>query len=263
MTETQYNIIKAGEPKAPPISLIKISGERNLIVSLDVFGPTYFEENIKEMQKSYFHPQTGETITFREPTTTESVLIASYDFENRAKPRIFDPKWLQIGRIVRTSEGVFANPPKDTQRNTIIDEKILKSYLNKVKPVKVGKGKIYIVSDTENLKDFGFIEYDSFKRGVQDCDEFVNGGLARILEHSEESKNLKSISSPKFYKRGVNVWNFDKVKQPVLKVVSLDSDRNLDGGRLDVDDDGRCDYYVGGFAFGVLDDKMGENKNDI
>ena len=58
------------------------------------------------MQKDYYHPQTGEVITFREPTTAESILIASYDLDNRTRSRIFSKIWLQAGRIVRTSEGV-------------------------------------------------------------------------------------------------------------------------------------------------------------
>ena len=100
--------------------------------------------------------------------------------------------------------------------------------------------------------DFGFAPYETFKRGVQDCDSFVQGGLARVLEHTQEeqAKNLRTIASPKFYKRGVNVWGFDDVKEPVLRVVGLDSGRVLGDGRLGVD--GGWGDYDNGYAFGVL-----------
>lgn len=250
---TEYEIIEAKQQKAPPRNLIRISGDKELITSLKAFGPNYFNNNVSEMQKSYSHPQTGEIITFREPATVESILAASYDFRNRAKPQIFDPGWLQAGRIARTSEGVFVNPPKDEKGKPIINKKVLKNYLNMVKPLKVNKGKIYVVSDSENLRDFGFADYDSFVRGVQDCDTFSQGGLARVLEHTEdEAKNLRIIASPKFYKKGVNVFGFDEVKKPVLRIVGLCSCRFLGDLRLNVYGLIWYDYYLG-YAFGVLE----------
>ena len=249
----KYEIIRA-KLEAPSRDLIKLSGDRELIASLEAFGPNYFDSNVEAMQRQYSHPQTGEIITFREPTTTESILAASYDFGNRAKPRIFDPNWLQAGRIVRTSEGVFANPPKNEEGNLIIDEKILHSYLGKTKPVKVGKGRICIVPNSEKLRDFGFADYDSFEQSVQDYDTFSNGGLARVLEHAEdEAKNFRAIASPKFYKREVNVWGFDSVKEPVLRVAGLYSYGGLDIDRLGVVGDWGGNSH--GFAFGVFEQK--------
>lgn len=49
MAETQYEVILAGKPKVPPISLIRIAGDRNLITSLDAFGPSTFNGNVEEM----------------------------------------------------------------------------------------------------------------------------------------------------------------------------------------------------------------------
>ena len=250
MAETQYKVIETNQPEFPIRSLIEISGDRNLTASLLAFGPNYFNDNVAEMQKSYSHPQTGKTISFREPTTAESILVASCDFKNRAKPKIFDPRWLQAGWIVRTSEGVFVNP-LDAQGNPITNEQILKSYLKADKKV----NGIYLLDN-----DSGFAPYDSFTRGVQDCDTFAQGGLARVLEHTPEkvAEQLRAIASPKFYKRGVNVWGFGDVKEPVLKVVGLDSGRSLGGRRLGVvgygwSDDGDGGGGNSGYAFGVLD----------
>ena len=49
----------------------------------------------------------------------------------------------------------------------------------------------------------------------------------------------------------MNVWDFDDVKKPILKVVSLLSDRYIVGDRLGV---GGSDWGDGnsGYAFGVL-----------
>jgi len=253
MASTRYEVIEAGPPKAPVISLIKISGDRSLTASLKAFGPNYFNANIEEMSKQYSHPKTGEIISLREPTTAESILVAAYDFSNKAKPEIFDLRWLQAGRIVRTSDGVFANPPKDDKGNTITDEEKLKSFLNGVKPIQLGKGKIYIVSNANNLKDFGFAEYNSFIRGFQDAGDFIEGGLSRVLEHTEKSaENFKEIASKKNYPGGVDVWGFDSVNTPALKVAGLDSVRSLGDYGLNVDGDFWDDGNYG-CAFGVLD----------
>ncbi|MBS3151401.1 hypothetical protein J4443_03430, partial [Candidatus Woesearchaeota archaeon] len=84
---------------------------------------------------------------------------------------------------------------------------------------------------------------------------FTEGGLARLLEHSDEktAHNLGEISSSENYPAGVNVWGFDEVKEPVLRVSALYSD--WDFGRRLVVDGGRGDYRRG-YAFGVQ--KTGE-----
>lgn len=256
--ETKYSVIQEKQAEHPVRRLIRFSGDRNFIASLSAFGPGTYEDNQAEMQKKYSHPKTGEIISFKPATTAETILINTYDFENRAKPEILDPKWLQVGRIVRTSEGVFVNPP-----NFVLypDEKTLKCYLNGVKPIKVNKGQIYIVPNSISLKDFGFASYETFTRGVQDCDTFAHSGLARILEHTKEkiAENLKEIASPKFYKRGVNVWGFDDVKEPILSIMGLGSSRDL-GVKLDVIGNS-WSVYLGSYASGVLDSSKASAKN--
>ena len=253
MAETQYSIIKAAQPKAPPRNLIKISGDRDIVASLEAFGPSTFGDNIQEMRALYSHPQTGQIINFRAPTTAESGIIASCDFPTRAKKNIFDPNWLQAGPIVRAKEGFFVNPPKDAKGNFVTDEETLKSYLNETKSIRVNNGDIYVVPDNETLKDFGYAEYGTFKQGVQKGREFAESGLARVLEHTKEesARYLGEISDSKVYKLGVNVRGFDSVKDPVLMVVGLYSNRNSNDYRLGVFGDGWCGK--GGFAFGVLD----------
>ncbi len=231
--------------------------ERALVVSRDAFGPNTLNNNVVEMQKSYCYPNTREVISFREATTSESISATVYDFARIAKPEILNPKWLQAGRIVRASEGVWANPPKDAEGKFITDEKTLKSFLSRAKPVKVGKGNIYIVSngeimgpDGKPLKDFGYAEYGTFGLDVQESKAFAEGGLARVLEHTETTaKNLRAISSKDNYRYDVNVWGYEPSTKPILRVASLDSGRV--SGRLDVDGYG----WLGGdgYAFGVLD----------
>ncbi len=244
MTKRKYGIIKTKKPEFPQRDLLKVPhGKGILTVAYPAFGTDYFGTNVGEMQKDYSHPQTGKRISFREPTTFESISAAAYDFENLAKPKIFDSRWLQIGYIVRTSEGVFVNPPRDKEGN-IINEKILKSYLNNSKKV----NGIYL---GEN--DFGFAPYETFERGIQDGEKFAEGGLARVLEHTskKQAKNLREIASTKFYKIGVNVCGFDDVKESALRVVGLVSGINVGDGRLGVIGDDWSDD-CNGYAFGVL-----------
>ena len=248
MTNAQdYGIIEV-KSDFPVRRLLRVPHrETPLIAGFPAFGPGYFSSNAAEMKKNYSHPVTGERISFREPTTSESISLAAYKFSEMAKSDIFDPRWLQIGRIVRTSEGVYTNPSKEALNCSEVDEGKLKKLIERAKKIKVGKGHVYLGDN-----DFGFADYDSFTTGVQDADIFTNGGLAFILEHARDPKNLRIIASPKNYPRGVNVWSFDKVDSPILKVAGLDSDRDSDGGRLGV----FGGSWVGsgsGYAFGVLD----------
>ena len=247
-TQRKYGIIEAKEPEFPPISLLRVPHKNSeLFVNYPAFGPAYYSNNTEEMQKFYSHPQTGEKISFREPTISESVSAAAHDFENLAKRQIFDPSFLQLGIILRTSQGVYVNMPRDEEGKLIEDEEVLKRLLDKSKEI----NGIYLCDN-----DFGFAPYETFKQGEQDCDEFTEGGLARVLEHTEEKKaqKLEIIASPEFYKRGVDVWGFDEVEKPVLKVVVLGSSRGFFIGRLNVGGYDWLDYLDGygddGYAFG-------------
>lgn len=226
MTETKCGIMKA-TPMLPVIDLLRVPHKNAYLdVSFPAFGPSTYDDNVKKMQKTYAHPEKFPRLTFREPTTSESISVAAYDFGNMAKPQIFDPRWLQLGRVVRTSEGVYVNSPRDTQGLVLTDEGKLKHLLNKANRV----NGIYL-----GKNDFGFAPYETFEKGVQDCDTFSQGGLARVLEHTDEKtvKNLREIASPKkFYKIGVNVWGYGEVKEPIVRVASLGSSRNLDDSRL-------------------------------
>jgi len=235
MEEEHYGIIEVKEPQFPVRKLLRVPHKnRVLVVGYPAFGPSTYNSNKQAMQKDYSHIQTGEKISFRPATTSESISAVAYDFQKLAKPEIFDPKWLQAGYIIRTQDGVFTN-------TTETNETKLKQLLNKAEKI----NGIYL---GEN--DFGFAPYESFERGIQDCDKFSQGGLARALEHTPKkmAKNLREISSPKFYKNGINVWAFDKVKDPTLKVASLYSGMVDDGLLV-------CGYYWGGYfgcGFGVL-----------
>lgn len=207
MAKEQYGII---EPKSefPPRSLLVVPHQGNaLTLGFPTFGPNYFSKNIEQMSKTYSHPITGEKTTFRTPRTSESISAAAYKFGEMAKTQIFDPKWLQMGWIVRTSEGVFTN----TQET---DGKVLKGMLNNVKK----QNGIYLINN-----QVAFAPYESFQTGVQYSGDFAQGGLARALEHSKEksARSLGEISSKKFYPNGVNVFNFDKTRDPHSSVAGL------------------------------------------
>jgi hypothetical protein len=203
------------------------------------------------MQKQYAHPLTGKAISFREPTTSESISATAYKFAELARPNILDLQGLQIGKIVRTSEGVYVNAPKQALNGNQVDEQMLKSFLNGVKPCKVGNGNIYLVPNSETLRNFGFAEYASFSQGVQDCNTFAESGLAKVLEHAEKAQNLSAIADVENYSQGVNVFDFSAVSSPVVKVAGLLSGEFVRRSWLLVSGYGlsssRC------HAFGVLD----------
>ena len=240
--KAEYSLIQEKHAEHPVRRLISVVGDRNFIASLSAFGPGTYRNNQAEMQKQYSHPETGKTISFKPATTAETILINAYDFENIAKKEIFDPRWLQLGIIVKISEGFFANVPRDAQGKLITDEKTLKSFLKTSKKV----NEIYLLGN-----DFGFAPYETLKRGIQEGGTFAEGGLARLLEHSDERTvpNLGEISSSKNYSRGVNVYKFDETSEPLLRVSTLNSGWDLDRELLvDGNDHGS---YRNGYAFGV------------
>jgi len=235
-TQTPYEIIEA-VPQSDERSLIHIHGERDIVASLKAFGPDYLNENIERMQLPFLHPQTGERINFREPTTAESILMESYEFVRAANPKILDTRVhdyhinrffyhsLQLGRIVRAAEGFYVNPPRvyPTPWKGVLrpetNEDVLKPLLDGTAPIKVGKGKIYIVRDRGNLRDFGYAEYDTFRQTSRGGDglevgEFIESGLARVLEHTEEktARNFGEICYLGDYPHGIYIEGFDSIK---------------------------------------------------
>jgi len=241
MTETKYSIRKA-TPLLPVGDLLEVSYENAVFdVSYPAFGPNTYIRNLTEMQKTYFHSLERPSISFREPTTSESILAAVCDFGNVVKPQILDPRWLQLGRIIKTPKGIYANPPKDEKGDVLIDEYVLNTFRDKAKKV----NGIYLGDN-----GFGFAPYETFNQEVREFDEFVEGGLARLLEHTEgRAENLGKMF--KFYSRGVNVFGFDKVDEPIVRVASLESYGGCDGDMLTVGGHYSSDDGDDGFAFGV------------
>lgn len=242
----KHGIIRQTKLQFPARELLVVPHEgQDLTVSFPAFEAYSYKENLGKMQENYSHPVTGEQMSFRPATTSESISAVAYDFETDreadAKKSIFDSGWLQLGYIIRTSDGVFTN----TQ---ITDESQLRLLLDNAQKV----NEIYLLDN-----GVGFAPYETFEKGVQDANTFAHGGLARVLEHTteKEARNLRKIASHESYKGGVDVWGFDSFKEdgfkePIISVAGLDSDRDPVGDRLDVGDiiwnGGR-----NGYAFGV------------
>ncbi|MEK6757772.1 MAG: hypothetical protein AABX88_01460, partial [Nanoarchaeota archaeon] len=173
---------------------------------------------------------------------SESISVAFNGFgsmkEMDLKRDVFDLSWLYLGHIVKTSEGVFTNV-------TSTDESFLKKLLNGAEKV----NGIYLLAN-----EVGFAPHDSFEKGVQDCDTFVQGGLARALEHTSEKVALKlrELASTKFYKKGVNVLDFDLVKKPIQRVASIYTAKKngVDDDKLFVNG-GNWNIELRGYALGA------------
>jgi len=242
MAETNYGVAKLNA-YFPLTDLLRAPHKgKTLVLSHPAFGPEHYSKNLDGMQEIYSHLPEFFKISFRPATTSESISAVSFDFKNLAKSQIFDDGWLQLGYILKTSQGFYANPPRDKKGNILIDEKKLEDLLDKGKKV----NGIYLCKN-----DFGFAPYETFKQGAQDYDTFIAGGLARLLEHTKEktARNLSIVASSKFYKKGVNVFGFDKVKNSILRIASLGSNRDV-GSRLDISGDWDDGCY--GFAFGII-----------
>jgi len=245
MSRKVYGLVKQKKPQFPVRELLVVPhSDGDLTVGHPSFGPSTYRGNLQKVGETYTHPKTGKPMNFRQANTAESISAVTYDFENMAKPQIFDPRWLQAGYIVKTQDGVFTNTPETNPEK-------LKQLLNSAEKV----NGIYLINTS-----VAFAPYESFERGKQDCDTFAQGGLARALEHTPEkvAKNLREIASPRNYKNGVNVIYFDSVSEPIVRVAGLYSSRGIVGGGLHVGGWGGD----GGFAFGVLDNSRSDAKKN-
>lgn len=242
MTDSKYGIIEQAKPQPPVRELLVVPHEEgDLIVSHPAFGANTYRGNLEAVGKTYSHPRTGEEMHFRSATTSESISAVAYDFEDMAKPKIFDPRSLQAGYIVRTQDGVFTN-------TTETSEVTLKKLFNGAEEV----NGIYIVNN------MAFVPSDTFLIGFQSVWDFARNpetnGLARGLELSrgKTAPKLEEISSKKHYKKGVNVLGFDAPKEPIVRVVSFNSD---DDGLVVYGDSWDSSYYgddSDGLAFGAF-----------
>lgn len=204
---TRYGLIEVKQPEFPTRKLWVVPHDGSALEA-SVFRPNYFSENLAEMHGNHSHPNTGKRISFREATTAESIsIVARHNFKDIAKPTIFNSRRLHLGRCVKNSEGVFTN-------TDVTDDNVLKQFLDKAEKI----NGIYFINDI-----IIFVPYESFKQGVQDSEEFAEGGLARGLEHTREkmAENLAQISSKKLYRGGVNVSRLDREQKPVARIFEL------------------------------------------
>lgn len=239
MDEQEPKITETTKPKILRALLDRAPHKNGfLIVNYPPFGPGTFEDNVASMGGKYGKYSSDSNIandnefSFDELTTAESI-SAFYKY-------CVIRQRFQIGRIVRTSDGVYANPPKGTDGNSILDEQTLRTLRDSCKNI----NGIYL---GEN--DFGFAPYESFKPRVQESDTFIEGGLARVLEHTD-GKTAKQLGvfALERISNGVTVDRFEPVDKPRLKVVLFNLWDYPAGRQLEVDN-GDLDY-AGGYAFG-------------
>jgi len=249
MGNMEYGIIKHSDLDLPVIDLLRVPfrGE-SLTIGYPAFGPEFNISNLRLMGKNYNHKDRR--VSFREATTPESVAAIAYRFGEMANPDILHNfsthPWIQLGSVVKASGGVFINPPKDDWGDPIVDERVLKKWVDRGEKV----NGIWLY-DGQDARDFSYVPYETFKQGHQDSGDFARGGLARGIEHTRErvAVNLEGISSKEFHNLGINVHDFAPVDQPTLRLISLYS--NYD--ELSVG--GSCGNCYSGFAFGIFNSK--------
>lgn len=212
-----YQILKA-QPRnvLPETDLVVIPREGKEPLIGRFFGPNWYSKNEEAMTQHCWNSQENPDVTFRPATTSESISAVAYNFENIAKPQIFNPRWLQAGRIARWDDGVYLNVAQAIKDGNL-DENILKQLRDNAKP-----------SNGIRLGDnnFAFVSYETFEQGQQEAGKFAEGGLARGLEYVDGKIAPKLNSMASTYK-GVNVICFDESKEPVSRVVVLGSGDGL------------------------------------
>ena len=123
-----------------------------------------------------------------------------------------------------------------------------------------------------SLKDFGIAPHETYEAETQSKDDFVRGGLARVLEHTEEevAKKLSRIFSmePRVfrgYEENVRVLRGDlKKDSSLLSVVRLEIGGYESKLRVSISSTscigmscGKPHYFgeYSGYLYGILEDR--------
>ncbi len=217
MTE-KYRLLRA-EKRLPEINLL-VAPQGGKTKIFGIFGKKPFQFNLEDMGYdcydpthyggvAYFNSAEFPNLLFREPQTQESISVMSNCVENIEEFQfVGDMVPLQLGRMVITSDGVFTNTYETNEQKLI---ELLKN-AEKVNG-------IYLING-----GMAFAPYESFKMGVQSGEDFVQGGLARALEHTLEKSadRLETIASEEFFPEGVNVSGFnDRRRNDSQRIVSF------------------------------------------
>lgn len=241
MGKPTYEVLKARPTSKFPLrDVARVrDGGKDLLVSAEAFGPSTYVNNIIKMGQTYARSDTLEPVTFRLPTTDETMMIAAGNI-SEVKPKILDKNWLQAGRsVLLPGKRLVVNPPMDGEGKYITDERVLAGYINnaeEVGGVRFGR--------------YGFAYVEKFDTGEMSVEQASENGLVRAIEGSRgRAEDMLTIGTKNNYLRGVRVWGLDNVNEAVTKVVSLSSS-GVD--MLSVGADDRDSYYNGGgFVFGV------------
>lgn len=237
----QYGI-KRASPRLPQIDLLCVPHRSgvDLTVGYPAFGPDSSGVNIYSMKMTYSHTKKQPRVTFKGPTTSESISACSYKFQDFSSQFLRPPKLLQLGWIFNGTNGIWINPPNDEDGFPIIDEAAFTSLLVDDKKV----NGIYLLGN-----DFAFVPYDTFQEGNQDCDTFAKSGLARGLEYTTEleAQKLKEISSKSNYPGGIYISDFINPLD-IKSTACLGSD--LEKGMLYLLNSGI--HMDKGYSYGVL-----------
>lgn len=188
MSEKYGTII---EPKTvnPPIALLPL--EEGLTVAYPAFGSATYNSNLERMGEKYSHPKTGETITFREPRTQESIRAARLGFGSQGeidfKREVFNPSWLQAGRRVGTKQGIFFNTNE-------LDEARLRDSLSRAT---IHNG-VYLLQDGNFL-----CRTQKYRTRNSNKQRFRKGMFSKsIRTHSRRSCTKSSTNCRNLSKRG-------------------------------------------------------------
>jgi hypothetical protein len=245
----RYGILEGeSQNKLLYIELARILHRGKGIVVARRIGPNWYPENVEVMRGHYSNSSQFPDVTLRPATPSESISIALgrlpdgttlFGSKGRGdmKEEVFNEGCFQGGIIVKAQDGVYINPLTAITVDGV-DERVLKELRDKTKSFGRGGEAIRL-----GANDFAFVPYESFEPGVQSAGDFVEGGLARGLEHVEGDRapNLEYMAST--YRDGVNVLNFNECREPLAEVFVLESGEY----------DGRGGLHVGCHRSGFFD----------
>lgn len=222
------------------IDLIRIPHKGEPLIVSPAFGPSTYHANIESITKEeFYNSEEFPHVRFREPLTQESISAAAFE-PSITKSDLLDSRWLQLGRIVEGPGGIFTNTMET-------DETKLKEMLNGATKV----NGIYLIND-----QMAFAPYESFKTRKQEFGVFLEGGLARALEHTDGkiAENLARIAS--FYPNLADVWGLaGEIEEPRQRVAALSSNWVLGiFGDLFIGVGYTENAGHGGYAYGVMEE---------
>jgi hypothetical protein len=251
-TISQPRIEKIEKVWIPESKLYIPQEDKEIAFAYPAFGPDIYTKTGKELLKHNLTIPTAEQTAY----LLHAVYCGPKEFttspEAKEIKRIMKDNWFWIfNQNLWTNKGVYVIHDSEAKG---ISEKLNSEDLEKKLNESIAGSPILYSSDGK----VRFAPKESYRLGEHTPDSLAKDGFIIANYGVKGAEKLAEVSSK--FKYEPKTFGFDETKEPILRVASLYSNRDLVDVRLDVGGYNWYDYGDG-YAFGVLESCEAGAKN--